>query len=100
MDLSSSVGVVLEVSYAPSPIVADRDEAFAVYAVALKNGFQLLRDDVLDVRCLSLGGVFKLADIGVRILPTASELKLGVVAAIIGAPAFIWIAVQRRVISD
>ncbi len=37
-----------------------------------------------------------LADIGVRLLPTDSELKLGVVAALIGAPVFIWIASRRR----
>jgi iron complex transport system permease protein len=37
-----------------------------------------------------------LADIGVRVLPTDSELKLGVVAALIGAPVFIWIASRRR----
>ncbi|WP_409433958.1 FecCD family ABC transporter permease [Litorimonas sp. RW-G-Af-16] len=44
-----------------------------------------------------LAGIFLvLADIGVRILPTQTELKLGVVAAIFGAPAFIWIAVSRR----
>lgn len=44
-----------------------------------------------------LAGVFLvLADIGVRLLPTQTELKLGVVAALIGAPAFIWIAMQRR----
>lgn len=44
-----------------------------------------------------LAGLFLvLADIGVRILPTQSELKLGVVAALIGAPAFIWIAVKRQ----
>ena len=43
-----------------------------------------------------LAGLFLvLADIGVRLLPTQSELKLGVVAAIFGAPAFIWIALQR-----
>ena len=43
-----------------------------------------------------LAGVFLvLADIGVRVIPTQSELKLGVVAALIGAPAFIWIAMQR-----
>ncbi len=43
-----------------------------------------------------LAGLFLvLADIGVRLLPTQSELKLGVVAAIFGAPAFIWIAMQR-----
>jgi len=48
-----------------------------------------------------LAGLFLvLADIGVRLLPTATELKLGVVAAIIGAPAFIWIAVNRRVTND
>ena len=45
---------------------------------------------------LLLAGLFLvLADIGVRLLPTQSELKLGVVAAIFGAPAFIWIAMQR-----
>ena len=49
---------------------------------------------------LLAGLILVLADIGVRVLPTASELKLGVVAALIGAPAFIWIAIQRRVISD
>lgn len=44
-----------------------------------------------------LAGLFLvLADIGVRVVPTQSELKLGVVAALIGAPAFIWIAVQRQ----
>lgn len=37
-----------------------------------------------------------LADIGVRLLPTDNELKLGVVAALIGAPIFIWIASRRR----
>jgi len=43
-----------------------------------------------------LAGVFLVfADIGVRIIPTQSELKLGVVAALIGAPAFIWIAMQQ-----
>ncbi len=43
-----------------------------------------------------LGGLMLvLADIAVRLLPTTTELKLGVVAALIGAPAFIWIAAQR-----
>jgi len=43
-----------------------------------------------------LGGIMLLlADIIVRIAPTTNELKLGVVAAIIGAPAFAWIAAQR-----
>lgn len=37
-----------------------------------------------------------LADIGVRVIPTDGELKLGVVASLIGAPIFIWIASQRR----
>ena len=45
-----------------------------------------------------LAGLFLiLADIGVRVIPTQTELKLGVMAALIGAPAFIWIAMQRRV---
>ncbi len=48
-----------------------------------------------------LAGIFLvLADIAVRILPTQAELKLGVVAALIGAPAFIWIAMQRRSLHD
>lgn len=43
-----------------------------------------------------LGGlILLLADIGVRLTPTASELRLGVVAALIGAPAFVWIALRR-----
>ena len=46
------------------------------------------------------GIILVVADIGVRILPTTTELKLGVVAAIIGAPAFVWIAVSRRVTYD
>ncbi len=49
---------------------------------------------------LLAGLILVLADIGVRILPTVSELKLGVVAALIGAPAFVWIAMQRRTSYD
>ncbi|MEM9383446.1 MAG: iron ABC transporter permease [Pseudomonadota bacterium] len=46
-----------------------------------------------------LGGlVLVLADIAVRLVPTTSELKLGVVAALLGAPAFVWIAMQRRTV--
>ena len=44
-----------------------------------------------------LAGLFLvLADIGVRLLPTDSELKLGVVAALVGAPVFVAIAARRR----
>lgn len=49
---------------------------------------------------LLAGLILVVADIGVRLLPTMSELKLGVVAALIGAPAFAWIAMQRRVTYD
>jgi iron complex transport system permease protein len=35
------------------------------------------------------------ADLLVRIAPTDTELKLGVVAALIGAPLFVWIALRR-----
>ena len=49
---------------------------------------------------LLAGLILVLADIGVRLLPTNSELKLGVVAALIGAPAFAWIAFRRRAVSD
>lgn len=41
-----------------------------------------------------------LADIGVRLLPGDSELKLGVVAALVGAPVFAWIAMCRRASDD
>ena len=48
-----------------------------------------------------LGGlILVLADIGARLVPTVNELKLGVVAALIGAPAFVWIAMQRRSVHD
>ncbi|MDT0575938.1 iron ABC transporter permease [Croceicoccus sp. F390] len=40
--------------------------------------------------------ILVLADVGVRILPTDAELKLGVVASLIGAPIFVWIAGRRR----
>ena len=49
---------------------------------------------------LLAGLILVLADILVRLMPTNTELKLGVVAALIGAPAFIWIAMQRRVTYD
>jgi iron complex transport system permease protein len=48
---------------------------------------------------LLAGLILVLADIGVRILPTTNELKLGVVAALIGAPAFVWIAMRRRTLN-
>ncbi len=48
-----------------------------------------------------LGGLILLAaDIVVRVLPTSTELKLGVVAALIGAPAFVWIASRRGLSHD
>ena len=49
---------------------------------------------------LLAGLILVLADIGVRLIPTTNELKLGVVAALIGAPAFIWIAMQKRGVHD
>ncbi len=48
-----------------------------------------------------LGGlILVVADILVRVLPTDQELKLGVVAALIGAPIFILIAARRRTLGD
>jgi iron complex transport system permease protein len=49
---------------------------------------------------LLAGLILVVADIAVRLIPTTIELKLGVVAALIGAPAFIWIAMRRRVTYD
>ena len=45
---------------------------------------------------LLAGVILVVADIGVRLAPTDTELRLGVVAALIGAPVFIWIAARRR----
>ena len=45
---------------------------------------------------LMAGLMLVLADIGVRLAPTDVELNLGVVAAIIGAPVFVWIAARRH----
>lgn len=45
---------------------------------------------------LLAGLLLLLADIGVRLLPTQGELRLGVVAALFGAPAFVWIALRDR----
>jgi len=49
---------------------------------------------------LLAGLILVLADIGVRLIPSDQELKLGVVAALIGAPVFVWIAMQRRAVND
>ena len=49
---------------------------------------------------LLAGLILVIADIGVRIIPTTNELKLGVVAALLGAPVFVWIAMQRRAAYD
>ena len=49
---------------------------------------------------LLAGLILMVADIFVRVAPSQNELKLGVVAALIGAPAFVWIALQRRSVHD
>ncbi len=45
---------------------------------------------------LLAGFMLVAADMGVRAAPTDVELKLGVVAALLGAPVFAWIAARRR----
>lgn len=46
----------------------------------------------------ALGGavLVLLADVGVRLLPTDNELKLGVVTALIGGPFFLWLIRKLR----
>ena len=44
---------------------------------------------------LLAGTILVLADLLIRLIPTTTELRLGVVAALIGAPVFIYIAVTR-----
>lgn len=55
---------------------------------------------ILAPSALAGGIILVLADIGVRLLPTPAELRLGVVAALIGAPVFVWIAMKRRAVHD
>lgn len=48
-----------------------------------------------------LGGlILVLADVVARLAPTEQELKLGVVAALLGAPIFIMIAARRRALEE
>lgn len=49
---------------------------------------------------LLAGIILVISDILVRLIPTPNELKLGVLAALIGAPIFIWIAATRRGVQD
>ena len=50
---------------------------------------------VLVPSALLAGLILVLADIAVRVIPGDTELKLGVVAALIGAPVFVMIAIRR-----
>jgi iron complex transport system permease protein len=57
----------------------------------------LVRHDpqrVLLPSALAAGGILLGADMLVRVLPFSQELKLGVAAALFGAPVFIWIAAR------
>jgi iron complex transport system permease protein len=45
---------------------------------------------------LLAGVLLTLADLALRLAPLDQELRLGVMAALIGAPAFIWIAARSR----
>lgn len=55
---------------------------------------------VLLPSALLAGLILLVADVVIRLVPTTTELKLGVVAALIGAPAFIWIASRRGLRHD
>lgn len=52
--------------------------------------------DLILPSALLAGLILTLADLVVRVLPFSQELKLGVAAALLGAPAFIWIAARAR----
>ncbi|WP_270375633.1 FecCD family ABC transporter permease [Marinicauda sp. Alg238-R41] len=59
----------------------------------------LVRHDPADLvapSALLAGLLLVLADTGLRMMPFAQELKLGVAAALVGAPVFIWIAARSR----
>ena len=46
------------------------------------------------------GAILVIADLFIRLLPFDQELKLGVAAALIGAPGFVWIAATTRRIAS
>jgi iron complex transport system permease protein len=52
--------------------------------------------DLVGPSALLAGLVLVIADTVLRVLPFSQELKLGVAAALVGAPAFIWVAVKNR----
>ena len=52
--------------------------------------------DLIVPSALAAGVVLVLADMALRLAPFTQELKLGVAAALIGAPAFVWIAARHR----
>lgn len=46
------------------------------------------------------GAVLAIADLAIRLAPFDQELKLGVAAALIGAPGFVWVAARTRRIAS
>lgn len=52
--------------------------------------------DLVLPSALLAGVILVAADTALRVLPFSQELKLGVAAALVGAPAFIWVAVKNR----
>lgn len=46
------------------------------------------------------GAMLCAADLGIRLLPFDQELKLGVAAALVGAPGFVWVAVTTKRIAS
>lgn len=78
--LAGAIGFVgIVIPHLIRPLV-DHDPSRSLIPSALCGGFALA-----------------LADVLVRILPTLNELKLGVAAAIFGAPVFIWIVFRQRI---
>jgi len=51
---------------------------------------------VIIPSALLAGALLVVADIIVRLLPFSQELKLGIIAALVGAPGFIYIAIQSK----
>jgi len=52
--------------------------------------------DLVLPSAILAGLILVAADTALRVLPFSQELKLGVAAALVGAPAFIWVAVKNR----
>ena len=66
--------------------------------VAAARGVVQLASELVDERAAALGGAtfVVLCDVLCRVIPGRSEVPLGVITGLIGAPTFLWLLLQHR----